>query len=189
MTRKRRRLSAEEERLWRKVADTATPIEKPARAMPPPLRKEPDRPVSKPAPPPPVPSFRIGEKAREPETRIAPPDHPVRMDRKKFGKLKRGKTRPEARIDLHGMTADTAHMALTAFLMRAKSDGKRLVLVITGKGRPSDDGDPIPRQTGVLRRQLPHWLDQPPLRQIVLQVTEAHQRHGGSGAFYVYLRR
>jgi DNA-nicking Smr family endonuclease len=40
-----------------------------------------------------------------------------------------------------------------------------------------------------LRHQLPHWLSLPPLRAIVLQVSEAHLKHGGSGAFYVYLRK
>jgi DNA-nicking Smr family endonuclease len=36
---------------------------------------------------------------------------------------------------------------------------------------------------------VPGWLHLPPLGPAVLQVTEAHQRHGGSGAYYVYLRR
>jgi DNA-nicking Smr family endonuclease len=42
---------------------------------------------------------------------------------------------------------------------------------------------------GVLRHQVPLWLRQPPLGQAVLQVSEAHLKHGGSGAYYVYLRR
>ncbi len=82
------------------------------------------------------------------------------------------------------MTAATAHSALTAFLLRSHGEGKRLVLVITGKGRPDESG-----RVGVLRREVPHWLDRPPLRQLVLQTAPAHQRHGGSGALYVCLRR
>lgn len=186
MSRKTRRLSAEEEGLWRKVAETATPLNPTKKAEMPftkSAKAEPKRPAYIP------PAFRIGEKPSTGETRITVQDQPVRMDRKAFTRLKRGKSKPEARIDLHGMTAATAHTALTAFLLRAYSDGKRLVLVITGKGKHVDDGDPVPRRTGVLRQQLPHWLDQPPLRQIVLQTTPAHQRHGGSGAFYVYLNR
>ena len=91
------------------------------------------------------------------------------------------------------LTADglhvLAHPALVRFILRAQSDGKRLVLVITGKGRPGDEAVLYPTPRGILRRQVPHWLDIPPLAQAVLQVTPAHIRHGGDGAFYVYLKR
>ena len=103
--------------------------------------------------------------------------------------MKRGKSKPEARIDLHGMVVADAQAQLTRFILTAHSAGQRLVLVITGKGRrPSGDG-PIPQRHGVLRHQVPQWLSTPPLSHAVLQVSEAHQRHGGSGAYYVYLAR
>lgn len=111
------------------------------------------------------------------------------MDRKTHTKMKRGKLVPEARIDLHGMTMDRAHPSLTGFIMRAASEGKRLVLVITGKGKDRDEDGPIPIRRGVLRHQVPHWLSVPPLSQLVLQITAAHDRHGGGGAYYVYLKR
>jgi DNA-nicking Smr family endonuclease len=63
------------------------------------------------------------------------------------------------------------------------------VLVITGKGKPGREDDYPHRQGGVLRQQVPHWLRLPPLGLAVQQVAEAHLRHGGSGACYVYLRR
>ena len=187
MSRRKRRLSPEEERLWKKVAETATPIER-EKSPKLPFAKEtkksqPRRPEYVP------PTFRVGEVAKGSDTRITAPDQPVRMDRKAFTRMKRGKSSPEARIDLHGMTAATAHTALTAFLLRSHAEDKRLVLVITGKGKRIDEGDPVPRRAGVLRQQVPHWLEQPPLRQIVLQTTPAHQKHGGSGALYVYLNR
>jgi len=114
---------------------------------------------------------------------------PVQMDNKSFGKLKRGKLRPEGRIDLHGMTLDRAHPALMHFIQTSHRNGKRLVLVITGKGKQRDDGGPIPVRYGVLRHQVPQWLSAPPLSSVVLQVAQAHISHGGSGAYYVYLRR
>ena len=187
MSRKSRRLSPEEERLWKQVAETATPIRRDAAPKLPFAKQqqktEPKRPTYAP------PKFHVGEKARASDTRIAAPDQPVRMDHKAFTRLKRGKSNPEARIDLHGMTAASAHTALNSFLLRAYSDHKRLVLVITGKGKQVDDGNPVPRRAGVLRQQVPHWLAQAPLSQIVLQTAPAHQRHGGSGALYVYLNR
>ncbi|KIN65757.1 Smr domain protein [Sulfitobacter noctilucae] len=114
---------------------------------------------------------------------------PVQMDQKAFGKLKRGKLKPEGRIDLHGMTLDRAHPALTRFILSAHKSGKRLVLVITGKGKQRDEGGPIPVRHGVLRHQVPQWLGMAPLASVVLQVSQAHISHGGGGAYYVYLRR
>ena len=114
---------------------------------------------------------------------------PVQMDSKAFTKLKRGKLSPEGRIDLHGMTLDRAHPALTRFILNAHKNGKRLVLVITGKGKMRDEGGPIPVRHGVLRHQVPQWLAMAPLASAVLQVSQAHISHGGGGAYYVYLRR
>ncbi len=114
---------------------------------------------------------------------------PISMDKKAFLKMKRGKSAPEGKLDLHGMTADAAHGALTSFILSAQAKGKRLVLVITGKGRASDDTGPIPARPGILRQHVPRWLELPPLKSAILQVSQAHQRHGGSGAYYIYLRR
>ena len=113
----------------------------------------------------------------------------VQMDRKSFDQMKRGKLKPEGRIDLHGHTLDRAHPMLTQFIFSAQGNGKRLVLVITGKGKSRDDGGPIPVRFGVLRHQVPQWLASPPISSAVLQITQAHDRHGGGGAYYVYLRK
>ena len=189
----RRRLRPDELDLWRKVADTAQPLhpDRPASKLPA-IGK--DRP--KPAPRP-VEKFDLGTRSngKKPGHDVLPglPERlaqaPVKMDRKAFGKLKRGKLAPEGKIDLHGKTLDQAHPALTRFILKAHADGKRLVLVVTGKGKDRDDGGPIPVRLGVLRYNVPHWLSVPPLAQVVLQVTEAHLKHGGGGAYYVYLRR
>ncbi|MFV2002190.1 MAG: Smr/MutS family protein, partial [Paracoccaceae bacterium] len=82
-----------------------------------------------------------------------------------------------------------AHPALIGFVLGAHSAGRRLVLVITGKGKPGTDAGPIPERRGVLKHQVPGWLAGSALRPAVLQVTQAHLRHGGSGAYYVYLKR
>jgi DNA-nicking Smr family endonuclease len=111
------------------------------------------------------------------------------MDAKTHGKMTRGKLAPEARIDLHGMTLAEAHPELIRFILNAQAQGLRLVLVITGKGKRRDDPGPIPQRVGALRHQVPHWLRLPPLGPAVLQISEAHLKHGGAGAYYVYLRR
>lgn len=144
-----------------------------------------------------APDLKIGSAAR-PHSRphdLAPgigqqlAEAPLRMDRKAFTRMNRGKLAPEARIDLHGLTLSAAHPELIRFILQSQAQGLRLVLVITGKGRSGPDDGPIPQRPGVLKHQVPHWLATPPLAGAVLQVTEAHRRHGGSGAYYVYLRR
>ena len=114
-------------------------------------------------------------------------DQPLRMDHKTHRRMAQGKLAPEARLDLHGMTLAVAHPELIRFILSCHDNGHRLVLVITGKGK--GDHGPLPTRPGALRHQVPHWLHMPPLSGIVQQVTPAHYRHGGEGAYYVYLRR
>lgn len=191
----RRRLKPEEIELWRQVAATAERLH-PERARPDDLAPKP-KPKPHKTPKPRLPDFTLGQTAppRAPLHDLNPAltdrlrGMPVSMDSKAFARMTRGKLVPEGRIDLHGMTIDRAHPALTAFILRAQASGKRLVLVITGKGRDRDEGGPIPVRRGILKHQVPHWLSTPPLAQAVLQIAEAHISHGGSGAYYVYLRR
>lgn len=189
----RRRLTEDEVALWRQVADTTERLRPSGSPLPPIMPKpKPRKPVQSH-----IPDFSLGSHAPSamPGHDLLPPvadrvaKAPITMDRKTFGKLKRGKLIPEGKLDLHGMTMDRAHPRLTSFIMKAHADGKRLVLVITGKGRHGDDGGPIPVRHGILRHQVPQWLSTPPLSQMVLQVAQAHLKHGGGGAYYVYLRR
>ena len=180
-----RGLNPEEKDLWERVARTAKPLEgrspkgtllapKPKTAP----RKSPEKASISP--------FAVGSagQTRLPEHQFAPSvgqrleSAPLQMDQKAFAKMKRGKSRPEGRIDLHGMRLPQARDALTAFIWSSQAKGKRLVLVITGKGRASDDDGPIPVRMGVLRHEVPDWLSRPPLSAAVLQVSQAHQRHG-----------
>jgi DNA-nicking Smr family endonuclease len=96
----------------------------------------------------------------------------------------------EARIDLHGMTQTEAHRALDSFLARAHCDGRRCVLVITGKGlrKPAED-EGYGGETGILRSAVPRWLNEAPNRARILAFAWAQPNHGGGGALYVLLRR
>ena len=104
------------------------------------------------------------------------------LDSRTMDRLKRGRIRPEATLDLHGRTRDEAHRALSGFLARAQSDGRRCVIVVTGKGRLSEGG-------GVIRNEVPHWLNLAPNRARILGFAQAQPRDGGGGALYVLLRR
>lgn len=198
MGRRRRTLSADERKLWSAVAQTVKPA-RPDRPKPEAAHQVPETHHPKPKTKQSfeVSDFRVGEAAatRLPGSQLAPSvsdrlaQAPVRMDHGTHRKMLRGKLKPEARIDLHGMTLAQAHPALTRFILNAFDDGLRLVLVITGKGKDRDDPGPIPIRRGVLKHQVPNWLHMPPLGRVVLDLREAHVRHGGAGAYYVYLRR
>jgi len=115
---------------------------------------------------------------------------PKNLDRRTHDRLRKGKTAPEARIDLHGMTAAQAHGALRGFIRSSHARGLRLVLVITGKGNTTrEEVGIMPTRNGVLRHALPQWLGTPDMHPMILQISAAHLRHGGSGAYYVYLKR
>jgi DNA-nicking Smr family endonuclease len=112
-------------------------------------------------------------------------------------RLGRGLIEPQARLDLHGLSERDAHRALVTFVREARSRKLRLVLIVTGKGEsgtsrieeaPFDLGLDM-RMRGVLRMMTPRWLREPGLGDLIADVREAHRRHGGSGALYVYLRK
>lgn len=190
----RRSLTPDEAELWERVRQTARALH--------PERKQPPDPAPRPAPKSAraqtaIPRFAVGDTAPRggetrdliPSPRAALAKAPLQMDRRNFERMKRGKLSPEARLDLHGKTMAEAQPALRDFIFCAHNDGKRLVLVITGKGKHRDDGGPIPVPHGVLKHQVPQWLAMAPLRAMVLQISEAHLKHGGGGAYYIYLRR
>ncbi len=139
---------------------------------------------------------------RRPEPRPAAPAKPtvppladLERERRKMRRIGTGRIDIEARIDLHGMRQAEAHAALRRFLTRAHADGRRWVLVITGKGAPLDrerEADDVGYgsiERGVLRRNVPRWLAEPELRAIVVGYATAAIRHGGEGALYVQLRK
>lgn len=191
-----RKLGQEDLELWGRVAETTRPLHTRAPVMAregsiakPPVAKVAAKPVFegrvlRPDPVTPPPGHDLVRPLTE-RLRAAP----VAMDKRQFQRLTRGKLEPEARIDLHGMTLAQAHAALNSFILRAQGAGLRLVLVITGKGKSVADDGPIPRRPGALRHDVPQWLRMAPLAGAVLELRPAHARHGGEGAYYVYLRR
>jgi len=123
-----------------------------------------------------------------PAQQATPPKSPLTagtaadLDRRTMDRLRKGRMRPEARIDLHGHTASAAHTTLNAFITSSHGAGKRCVLVITGKGSMKEGG-------GIIRREFPTWLNAPENRARVLGFAQAQPSDGGSGAFYVLLKR
>lgn len=152
--------------LWHEAMRGVVPL--PGRAPPPPACAP--VPAPRPAPPP-----------RHPAPRPLASGF-ADLDRANAERLKRGLHPIEARLDLHGMTQADAHRALAGFVADSREAGRRVVLVITGRGLAT--GEP-----GILRRAVPRWLDEPGLRPHLLAIAAAQPRHGGAGALYLLLRR
>ncbi|AXC48902.1 DNA mismatch repair protein MutS [Paracoccus suum] len=211
MSRRRGGVSDEDRRLWSQVAASAAPLPGQVRRNYAPLTASELKPTAvlpaqgqaKPALPIPdaprfsMQPFRIGQAVKPPRATasLAPTPAealasvPVAMDHRTHRRMSRGKLAPEARIDLHGMTLAIAQPVLERFVLAQHSAGRRLVLVITGKGKAGGVDAPLPVRPGALRHHVPMWLGRAPLGRVVQQVTPAHFRHGGEGAYYVYLRK
>jgi len=175
MARKARSVSASERALWHAYLSLNAVEALPGRDAPPP-------PVP-PAVPEPVPAAAPVHAPARPAKPATVPlvsvGHPgAGLDEKRWRDLRRGKTRPERTLDLHGRRAEEAHGATMAFLRAAHADGLRCVAIVTGKG--AGEG-------GVLRRELPHWLNLPSLRPLILGA--AHPHRANTGAVHLLLRR
>lgn len=94
--------------------------------------------------------------------------------------VRRGRQAISASFDLHGHTRESAFRVLPAFLAREQANGSQCVIVITGKGKAGQ---------GVLRQAFLNWLDLPEARGLISGFAPAHAKHGGGGAWYVFLRR
>ncbi len=113
------------------------------------------------------------------------------LDKRNAQRLRRGQYPIDAELDLHRHTQAQAERALRLFLKRAQASGKRCVLVITGKGKAEGEGGSWDAEgrIGVLREQVPRWLDEPRNRALVVAWHPARPKDGGVGALYVLLRR
>lgn len=180
--RRRRTVTEEEASLWRRFVAAAGIA---------PLRPEAD---PRPQQPPPEPgkepdgtaASRLPHERERNRVRATPPPPdlaigvaPGGLDRKRWDELRRGRTRPQRTLDLHGRRADEALEAVRRFVLGAQAEGLRCVAIVTGKGSGETGG--------VLRRELPHWLNAPPLRGVILAV--AHPHRANTGAVHLLLRR
>ena len=172
--RRARALSAADRALWQAYVVSVEAL--PGRELQPPEPTE--------APPSiPAPQAPLEVQSPTPHAWQPPPIQvnvtPAGLDDKRWRALRRGKTKPERTLDLHGRRAQEAHDAVRGFLHDAFADGLRCVAVITGRGS-SPEG-------GVLRRELPHWLNAPDLRRMLLAA--AHPHAANTGAVHLMLRR
>jgi len=161
---RRRGLTERDRAEWARFAQAITPL--PGREVPAP----PPEPVL------PVPQPRVAEPIAPPKlTRpqaISVGTHPGGLDNSTWNKFRSGKLPASRTIDLHGRTAQRAYHALHQFIETAHADRVRCVEVITGRGSGEAGG--------VIKRELPLWLNLPTLRPLVLAASHPHAANPGS---------
>jgi len=182
----KRPLSRDEAALWARLARTVSPISR---------RKGPAVDIgalpqsSRPLKP------RTNTAAATPSQ--APPPKPAEdlrtraqtLDATWDRKLAQGRVAPDFTIDLHGHSLDSAHNRLDHMLSLAAAQGARLVLLITGKQRPSDGQGGRGERRGAIRAKFTDWLASGQHASRIAAIRPAHPRHGGAGAVYLVLRR
>jgi len=195
------------ERLWRKIAEGVTPLAKTKhRRNARPLATVHDEPTPKRAADDDVPHKPGAAKdTRPPPAKSHPRSEPpalvpgkfTDLDRNSGEKFRKGKMAVDAKLDLHGMTQNQAHSAVTHFVSGQHAKGARCVLIVTGKGKAGDPFSPkaaphrftMSSSRGVLKEALPRWLNEPGLRPYILAISPAGPGHGREGAMYVLLKR
>lgn len=193
MMRPPRGLSASEQALWARVAETVKPL--PGRKLPvvPPEPAPPAKAVdpahhphpAKPQPHPGLPA-KGTRKTPMPATHQAPVGGS--LDSHWERRFKSGRVEPDLTLDLHDHTLDAAYARIMAGLDQARSMGARVVLVIAGRERPVDPADRA-GQRGAIRAKLLDWLAASHHAGHIAAVRRAHRSHGGEGAIYLVLKR
>lgn len=195
-----RHLSDEERKLWRAVVKDAKPLGRKRSVHAAEAALPTEIPAAPPAPPAPQPKRAPAPAVPSPSPaprRAAEPPPLTGLERRTSQRLARGQMEVEATLDLHGHSQAEAHGALLGFLGRARGRGLRCILVITGKGaspyaRHTLHGASfyeVPERQGVLRSAVPRWLNEADFRAHVSGFQPAHPKHGGGGAFYIWLRK
>jgi DNA-nicking Smr family endonuclease len=137
-----------------------------------PGRSLPEAPVPVPAPKVAAPPPRVHVAPRQPAATLITGLHPPGLDRASWHRFQGGRMVPGRTLDLHGKTAQAAFQALERFLHSASADHVRCVEVITGRGSGENGG--------VIRRELPLWLNLPALRPLILAAAHPHPLNPGS---------
>ena len=95
-------------------------------------------------------------------------------------------------LDLHGKTLDEANSIIKNFIKKSYEDKVQKLIIVTGKGLHSDnEKDPyVSKDLGILKYSIPDYLSKnSELMKMISNISEASIKDGGSGAFYIFLKK
>jgi len=107
-------------------------------------------------------------------------------------KIKTGNTTKIRSIDLHGYTLEEANKAIEEFIIKSFEEKINKLIVVTGKGIHSDvERDPyVSKDLSILKYSVPEFIsNNQNLNNLILEITDAKIEDGGSGAFYIFLKK
>ena len=113
------------------------------------------------------------------------------LPNKDLNSLKVNKTRSKL-IDLHGFSLDEANNKIKDLINESYENGITKLTVVTGKGLHSEnDKDPyISKELGILKYSVPEYIkNNLELMKLINLIKEADLEDGGSGAFYIFLKK
>ena len=94
-------------------------------------------------------------------------------------------------IDLHGFSLENANKFIEKFIKHCFNEDVNKIIVITGKGlRSKSNKNPyISKDLSILKNSVPEFIkSNVDLMKIIKQVKDAEIKHGGKGAFYIFLK-
>ena len=95
-------------------------------------------------------------------------------------------------LDLHGKTLDEANSIIENFIKKSYEDKVQKLIIVTGKGLHSDnEKDPyVSKDLGILKHSIPEFVrNNEDLMKIISNISEASVKDGGTGAFYIFLKK
>ena len=95
-------------------------------------------------------------------------------------------------LDLHGKTLDEANTIIENFIKKSYEDKVQKLIIVTGKGLHSDnENDPyVSKDLGILKYSIPEFVrNNEDLMKIISNISEASVKDGGTGAFYIFLKK
>ena len=106
--------------------------------------------------------------------------------------IKKNTTPINKTIDLHGFTLEEANKKIEKLINDAHEKGVSKVIVITGKGIHSNvERDPyVSKDLSTLKFSVPDYIkNNSELMKKIREIKNADKEDGGSGVFYIYLKR
>jgi DNA-nicking Smr family endonuclease len=104
----------------------------------------------------------------------------IALSKKNIKDFSKGNVFIDKKLDLHGFNLVEAKNLLKNFINQSVKNNKRLILVITGKGKEGE---------GAIKNNIVSWLNTKDLRNKILAVNYASKKHGGTGAIYILLKK
>ena len=106
--------------------------------------------------------------------------------------IKKKKLNVQTTFDLHGYSLEEANKKVSFLIEDSYKKGVKKLVIVTGKGlHSSNEKDPyVSKNLGILKYSVPEYIkNNLELMNMIIKIEDAKQNDGGSGAFYIFLKK